>query len=154
MNKICANLIYSYYLQAYYMSNASKILGIEMNKDLCELQEKIINQFHLDNNRIKVVHSDVMNKKDVIESSDIVIINVLDFFVDAKKHKEMWYFFKNHIKKGSYLISNRSMVETLNTLEIYEDFEDWLSVCKPKQLENEVLFDVEEYNELFLYSIN
>ncbi|XP_072949897.1 uncharacterized protein [Epargyreus clarus] len=139
---------------AYYFSNASKIVGVEMNKDCCDVQDKIIGQFNMDINRIKVIHSDIMERQDIVESSDIIIINVLDFFVDIEKHKEMWYFFKKHIKKGSYLISNRSMADTLNTLDIYEDFLNWLIISKPNQLENEVFFDVEDYSELFLYIVN
>ena len=125
-----------------------------MNKECCEVQEKIIHQFSMDSDRIKVIHSDVTIRPDIVECSDIIMINVLDFFVDIEKHKEMWYFFKKHLKKGSYLISNRSMSETLGSLDIYEEFMNWLTICKPNQLENEIFFDVEDYSELYLYIIN
>lgn len=125
-----------------------------MNKECCDVQEKIIHQFSMDIDRIKVVHSDVTLRPDIIECANIIIINVLDFFVDVEKHKKMWYFFKNNIKKGSYLIANRSMAETLGSLEIFEEFMNWLTICKPNQLENEIFFDVEDYSELYLYIIN
>lgn len=38
---------------AYYYTNASKIIGIELNKECCEIQEKVIAQFKMDNNRIQ-----------------------------------------------------------------------------------------------------
>ncbi|CAG4962008.1 unnamed protein product [Colias eurytheme] len=139
---------------AYYFSNASTIVGVEMNKELCEIQENVIKKYSMDANRIKVVHSDIMERNDIVECSNIIIINVLDFFVDIEKHKEMWYFFKKHIKKGSYLIANRSMADTLNSLDIYEDMIGWLNICKPNQIENEIFFDVEDYNELYLYTVN
>lgn len=110
--------------------------------------------FSMDTNRIKVIHSDAMERHDIIKNSDIIVINVLDFFVDIEKHKEMWYFFKKYIKKGSYLVCNRSMADTLSSLDIFEEFMNWLSICKPSQLENEVLFDIEDSNELYLYTVN
>ncbi|XP_068630208.1 uncharacterized protein [Battus philenor] len=139
---------------AYYFSNASSIIGIEMNKECCEIQEKIIQQFSLDTNRIKVIHSDVMERADVIERSEIIVINVLDFFVDIKKHRDMWYFFKKHMKKGTYIVTNRSMTDTLDCLDIFEEFMDWLTMCKPNQIENEIFFDIEDHSEIFLYIVN
>ncbi|XP_045773570.1 uncharacterized protein LOC123872984 [Maniola jurtina] len=139
---------------AYHFTNASKVVGIEINKECCEVQEKIIAQYSMDKDRISVINSDVLERQDIVECSDIIIINVLDFFVDEEKHRELWYFFKKHIKKGSYLIANRSMAETLGCLEIFEEFMDWLSICKPNQADNEIFFDVEDYSELYLYSIN
>ncbi|KAJ0176145.1 hypothetical protein K1T71_008319 [Dendrolimus kikuchii] len=139
---------------AYYFSNAGTIIGIEMNKECCEVQERIINQYSMDNNRIKVISSDVMERIDVVTSSDVIIINILDFFVDSEKHKNMWYFFKKHIKKGSYIVCNRNMQETLMNLDVVEEFLNWLSVCKPNQLENEVFFDIEDCSDLYLYAVN
>ncbi|CAH0399997.1 unnamed protein product [Chilo suppressalis] len=139
---------------AYYFSRAGSIVGIEMNKECCDVQQRIINQYAMDNNRIKVINSDVMERSDVVQNSDVIIINVLDFFVDIEKHKQMWYFFKKYIKKGSYLVCNRSMADTLGYLDMFEELMDWLSICNPSQLENEVFFDVEDCSELFLYTVN
>ncbi|PZC75338.1 uncharacterized protein LOC110378752 [Helicoverpa armigera] len=139
---------------AYYFSNAGTIVGIEMNEECCDVQKRIIEQYTMDVNRIRVVHSDVMERSDLVANSDIIVINILEFFVDNEKHKEMWHFFKKYIKKGSYLVCNRSMTDTLVNLDIFEEFMDWLSVCKPNQLENEIFFDVEDYSELYLYTVN
>ncbi|CAH0755082.1 unnamed protein product [Diatraea saccharalis] len=139
---------------AYYFSNAGTIIGIEMNKECCDVQERIISQYSLDTDRIKVINSDVMDRSDIVRNTNVIIINVLDFFVDIEKHKQIWYYFKKYIKKGSYLVCNRSMAETLGYLDMFEEFMDWLSICKPSQLENEVFFDLEECNELFLYTVN
>lgn len=125
-----------------------------MNKDWCDIQERIISQYSMDNNRVKVVHSDIMDRSDIVASSNIIIINILDFFVDVEKQKQMWYFFKQYIGKGSYLICNRSLAETFQMLDLSEECMDWLSICKPHQMDNEILFDVEDYNEIFLYTAN
>lgn len=142
------------YLQAYYFTNAASIVGIEMNKECCEIQEKIIDQFSMDSNRIKIVHADVVDREDLIRKSDIFLMSVLDFFVTTEEHRNLWYFFKKHLKKGSYVVLNRCIAYTLNGLDIFEEFIDWLSICKPCQMENEIFFDVEDCNELFLYTVN
>ncbi|KAJ8719590.1 hypothetical protein PYW08_011765 [Mythimna loreyi] len=139
---------------AYYFSNAGTIIGIEMNKECCDVQNRIIEQYTMDSNRIRVVHSDVLERSDLIANSDIIVINILEFFVDNEKHKEMWHFFKKYIKKGSYLVCNRNMTDTLVNLDIFEEFMNWLSICKPNQLENEIFFDMEDYNDLYLYTVN
>lgn len=125
-----------------------------MNKECCEVQERIINQFSLDQNRIKVVHSDVMDRSDIVGSSNIIVANVLDFFVDIETHKKIWYFFKQHIKKGTYLICNRSITDTLESIGLFEELIDWLSICKPCQQENEIFFDLEDYTDIHLYKVN
>lgn len=125
-----------------------------MNKEWCEIQENMIKKFSMDPNKIQIVNADILERCDIVKKSNIVIINVLDFFVDTEKHKEMWYFFKKYIKKGSYLVSNRSMDETLSALQMSEDMMEWLTICKPNQLENEIFFDVEDYSELFFYTVN
>lgn len=139
---------------AYYFSNAGTIVGVEMNEECFQVQQRIIEQFSMDSNRIRVVHSDVMERSDLIINSDIIIINVLDFFVDNEKHKEMWKFFRKYIKKGTYLICNRSMEDTLNNLDIFEESMNWLSICRLNQLENEIFFDMDDCSELFLYTVN
>ncbi|XP_041981207.1 uncharacterized protein LOC121734675 isoform X2 [Aricia agestis] len=138
---------------AYYCSNAAKIIGVEINKELCDIQDKIIKQFSMDKNRILVEHSDVTNVENLIKTTDILVVNVLDFFVDIQKHIEIWRFLRKHLKKGAHLVANRSMVDTFNCLDIFEEFIDWLTICKPYQIDNEMLFDVEEYSEIYLYTI-
>ncbi|KAI5646367.1 hypothetical protein NE865_01829 [Phthorimaea operculella] len=138
---------------AYYFSNASTIVGIEMNKELCELQESVISKYSMDKNRIKVICSDVMDTPDIVAESNVITINVLDFFVSTEKQKEMWHFFKKHIKKGTYLICNRAMDETLEGLDISEEFWDWLDICKPQQLENEIFFSDEDIQSMYMYLV-
>ncbi|XP_053608595.1 uncharacterized protein LOC128674200 [Plodia interpunctella] len=139
---------------AYYLSNVGSIVGVEMNKECCELQERIIGQYSMDADRIKVIHSDILDRSDIVHNSDIIVVNTLDHFLDADKHKQIWYFFKKHIKKGSYLITSRSMADTLSGLEIFDELISWITICRPNQMENEVFFAPEDCDEIFLYTVN
>ncbi|XP_026752537.1 uncharacterized protein LOC113512809 [Galleria mellonella] len=139
---------------AYYFSNVGNIVGVEINKECCDLQETIIGQYAMDTDRIKVIHTDILDRSDVVQNSDIIVVNCLDHFVDVDKHKQIWYFLKKHIKKGSYLITVRSMADTLIALDMFEELSNWLNICKPNQLENEIFFDIEDCNEIYLYTVN
>lgn len=46
------SIIYLYF-QAYYFSSFEKIIGVEMNAELCHIQNEIVNKYGL-GNRIKV----------------------------------------------------------------------------------------------------
>lgn len=141
---------------AYYLTNVSSIVGVEINKECCEVQENIKSKFSMDSNRIRIENFNIMERKDIVQNSNVIVVNVLDFFVDPKIHKDIWCFLHGNIKKGSYIVTNRGMPETLMGLGIYEDFMEWLSVCKPCQLENDILFDIEDYEhaDLHLYIVN
>ncbi|XP_013191533.1 uncharacterized protein LOC106135710 [Amyelois transitella] len=138
---------------AYYFSNAGSIVGVEMNKECCDIQERIINQYSMDVDRIRVVHADILECSDIVHNSDIIIVNTLDHFLDAEKHREIWRFFKKHIKRGSYMITSRSMVETLAGLGMSEELIDWISICRSNQTENEVFFSTEDNEESFMYVV-
>ena len=42
-------------IQAYVYSNASTVVGVEMNADFCRLQQDIVDKYQM-NNRIKVIY--------------------------------------------------------------------------------------------------
>ena len=77
---------------AYLFSSAGKIMGIEINKELCDLQRKVIQSFGF-NDRISIIHSEMTRCSDIFESADIVILNnVFEWFVTAENQTFMWQF--------------------------------------------------------------
>ncbi|XP_011557087.3 uncharacterized protein LOC105387971 [Plutella xylostella] len=145
------NILYG----AYYLTNASHIIGVEINQKFCDIQKQIMSKFSIDSNRVKMINSDIMECQDIISNSDIIILNALDFFVDTEQHRQIWKFCKKSFKKGSYLVTTRCVTELLESLNICEELSDWLTICKPCQLENEILFDTDDLVdiELFLYIV-
>ncbi|XP_059062047.1 uncharacterized protein LOC131854880 [Achroia grisella] len=139
---------------AYYLSNATNIVGVEINKECCDLQDTIVGQYSMDNDRIKIINADILDRSDIVQNSDIIVINCLDHFVNVDIHREIWYFLKKHLKKGSYVITVRSIADTLIALDMFEELSNWLSISKPNQMENEMFFDMEDCNEIYLYTVN
>ena len=59
---------------AYVFSEAGKIFGIEINRELCDLQKYVIEKFGL-NNRIAVINAEMTTCSDVFKSADVIILN-------------------------------------------------------------------------------
>jgi hypothetical protein len=49
------------FLGAYYFSESAKIIGIEMNPDLCRLQKQVAEQFSL-SDRISIVEAEMTSR--------------------------------------------------------------------------------------------
>ena len=59
---------------AYYYSDASKIVGIEINKDFCKLQEDTVAKFGL-KKRIKIVLGNMCAQTELLASADVIVLN-------------------------------------------------------------------------------
>lgn len=141
---------------AYFMTNVSSIVGIEINNELCQVQRNILRKNKLDKDRVNIVNADVLDKSDLIEKADFVILNnVFEFFMDVVKQKEIWKFLKSNLRKGTHIVSIPSVVESLTELGIYDEFQNWLENVIPYQRDNEIHFDMDdgEYGDIFFYKV-
>ena len=59
---------------AYYFSEASKIVGIEINKDFCKLQEDTVAKFKL-KDRVKIVLGNMCAQTELLKSADVIVLN-------------------------------------------------------------------------------
>ena len=59
---------------AYYYSDASKIVGIEINKDFCKLQEDAVAKFGL-GSRVKIVLGNMCAQTELLASADVLVLN-------------------------------------------------------------------------------
>lgn len=67
-------------MQACSFSRASKIIGIESNQQLCDIQRQVINRYHM-SSKAEVICSDVRLQANILQSSDLIILNnVFEFF--------------------------------------------------------------------------
>ncbi|XP_040574886.1 uncharacterized protein [Lepeophtheirus salmonis] len=116
---------------AYFFSNASKIIGIEMNPDLCVLQEQIINKYKL-GNRVQVVRGEMTTLPEVFNSADVVILNnVFDWFMSPELQVKMWLFLRSVIKPGSLIVTVPSLQESLQHLPTGIVLETWVRQLNP-----------------------
>ncbi|GFT23950.1 uncharacterized protein NPIL_432991 [Nephila pilipes] len=112
---------------AYYCSAASKIIGIEINQDLCSLQNHIIDKYGL-GDRIQVICENICNLPEIIHAANVIIFNnVFECFMPKEMQKQIWIWLRNTItNSGTILVTVPSMEETLSSLETGIDISSWL----------------------------
>ncbi|KFM63191.1 hypothetical protein X975_23741, partial [Stegodyphus mimosarum] len=111
---------------AYYYSSASKIIGVEINEDLCKLQNHIIGKYSLDN-RIEVIHNDICNIPEVVQAANVILLNnPFECFLSKNEQIKIWTWLRNVIKSGTMLVTVPSLEETFSNLQVNLDV-SWVS---------------------------
>ncbi|OQR71890.1 hypothetical protein BIW11_01411 [Tropilaelaps mercedesae] len=103
---------------AYLMSTAERIVGVELNADLCALQESVVQEFAM-TDRIQIVNADILNLPEVLaEAKAVIINNSFEFFSDNVKQREIWAFIARNCKPGCALVTVPSLEEAFASLEV------------------------------------
>ncbi|KAM4014504.1 uncharacterized protein ACNLHF_004236 isoform 2-T2 [Anomaloglossus baeobatrachus] len=139
----------------YIYSSASKLEGVEINAEFCELQEKIINKYHF-SDRIQVHHSDICGQRSLLHRADVVVLNnVFQYFMNKEEQIKAWKFiYENMKKKGSLLVTVPSLKESLTKLQINLQLGQWVEEI---ELDTEVFLgagtDQEALSDIHLYKV-
>lgn len=97
-----------------------------MNKEFCDIQTEVINKFKM-NKRIEVINKKIQDCGDVLKSADVVVLNnVFEPYLPKEKHAELWYFFKEHIKKGAYIVCRPAIEHAVKDLNLNIDVTEWV----------------------------
>lgn len=65
---------------AYHFSPIKKIVGVEINLELCNLQQEITEKYRM-HDRVEIRCADICSEQSLMEQADIVILNnVFEFF--------------------------------------------------------------------------
>ncbi|KAG0298101.1 hypothetical protein BGZ96_002593, partial [Linnemannia gamsii] len=99
----------------HLFTEAKSLIGVEMNDYFCKLQTEMVRKHHLQD-RIEIVHDNLLNRANLIEKADIVIMNnVFQFFSPVDVQQQLWKFLHTHLKnrKGALLITIPSLQEQL-----------------------------------------
>ncbi|XP_054154424.1 uncharacterized protein LOC128952969 [Oppia nitens] len=140
---------------AYVYTNCKHIIGVEMNEELCLIQNKIIEKYQM-NDRINVICNDISSLPQIVRSADIIVMNnVFEFFLNDSKQTDCWMFLYNHIKSDTYLITVPTLEDSLNHLsQVTIDLSKWVSKV---DIKDSVLStskaDHEEMSDICLYRI-
>ena len=95
---------------AYYYSAASRIVGVEINSDLCRIEQGIVEKYKL-GDRVSVVEGDMCTLGDLIRTGDVVVLNnVFDWFMATEVQVTMWTFLRATLAPGSLLVIIPSLI--------------------------------------------
>ena len=133
---------------AFLFSSCAKIVGIEINADLCDVQNKIISKYGM-NEKIAIVNEDVMNCQDIFRSGNVIVMNnVFEFFADQERLIALWRFAIKTLKGSNKLLitipSLQESLEPLGLLSLLTNFVEEL----PLSFEN---FD--DIEDIHMYKV-
>lgn len=141
----------------YLYTAASSIIGVEINPDLCKIQNEMIEK-HNFSDRIRVICDDVRNVKEELQNADVVILNnVFEFFLPEEEQISCWKFLKKNIKKGTILVTIPSLENSLKNLNCGINIKKWV---KKRPIKNPLdamcaqdLFAQDEMSEAVTYDV-
>ncbi|XP_072031479.1 uncharacterized protein [Amphiura filiformis] len=112
---------------AYYYSSAKAIIGVEINQQLCSIQNDMIKEFQLDD-RVQVLCADVCTKRSLLEKGDVIVLhNVFEFFAAEEVQIKIWKFLREVLQtKGMLLVTVPSLAESLQHLQTDIDLDSWV----------------------------
>lgn len=142
---------------AYIFTSARRIIGVEMNADFCKLQADIVHKYEMED-RIEIVNKRIEDCPEIVEHSDIIILNnVFEFYVPEAVHIEIWKFLRATTRKGTILITRPHIGDTFEHLNTGIVISDWVKPYESSEkLEGESQFsngDPLNYPDIMCYEV-
>ncbi|XP_011310923.1 uncharacterized protein [Fopius arisanus] len=143
---------------AYVYSDAEKIIGVEMNKDLCDLQNEVIRKHKMDK-RIEIINKRIEDTGDLVRVADVVVLNnVFEFYLSEEEQTSVWKFLRDNIKKGAFIVSRPSISSSLSSLNTGIDVDQWIKpvdseIDQPVNYFAEETERVDDSMKIFCYNV-
>lgn len=143
---------------AYHFSPIKKIVGVEINSELCDLQQKITEKYRM-HDRVEIRCADICSEPTLLEQADIVVLNnVFEFFLSTDQQIRTWRFIREHvIKPGCILVTVPSLEEATEfNNKPCIDVNSWVKPCIVNYdvLEIPLLEeDLDELQNIFFYQV-
>ncbi|KAI7823598.1 hypothetical protein BC939DRAFT_160963 [Gamsiella multidivaricata] len=119
----------------HLFTEAKKLIGVEMNDYFCKLQTEIVRKHRLQD-RIEIIHDNLLNRASLLQGADIIIMNnVFQFFCPLDIQRQLWEFLYTNLRhrKGALLVTIPSLQEQLKDAGFVES-----STKKPKNKKKKV----------------
>ncbi|KAK4297664.1 hypothetical protein Pmani_029935 [Petrolisthes manimaculis] len=139
---------------AYIYSKCRRIVGVELNPDLCQVQQTIINKYQFQD-RIQVLNGDIQDQGEVVRAADIICLNnVFEFFIPAAVQARIWCFLRSNTKKGALLVTIPSLEDSLQYIDCGFQYHEWAREISPHNPNITAPFDFQsETSEVKLYQV-
>eukprot|EP01119_Soliformovum_irregulare_P011567 TRINITY_DN2910_c2_g1_i1.p1 TRINITY_DN2910_c2_g1~~TRINITY_DN2910_c2_g1_i1.p1 ORF type:complete len:313 (-),score=100.68 TRINITY_DN2910_c2_g1_i1:15-953(-) len=139
----------------HLFSNASKLIGIEMNDFFITLQIQMVTKKFKMADRIRIIRDDVKNQKEILQSADVVIMNnVFDFFVPESDMESLWKFVSTALKPGCRLVTLPSLERSLENAKVKNiNLKKWVKEIPLQYPESENSEADEDCREVHLYQV-
>jgi len=113
---------------AHFFSDAKKIIGIELNDELCDIQKEIIEKYKM-SDKVSVVCKDVKLCGDILSKGDVIVMNnVFEYFTSPHLISTMWKFIMTSLcHHGQLIVTYPSLQESLETVQMASQLEGWVT---------------------------
>jgi len=127
----------------YCYTEAAKIVGVELNQDLCDIQKYIVDKYKL-HDRIHVLEGNILDMhKDVKGADVIVLMNVFEWFLDLEEQIKVWNYLFENIKSGAILVTSPPIDVSLDLINSEIDFKRWVEEVKSGETNDGFLEETE-----------
>lgn len=130
-----------------------------MNKELCMLQYDIVHKYKM-NDRIEIVNKRIEECPEIVQKSDIIIMNnPFEFYVAESVHIEIWKFLKANIQSGTILVTRPPIETTFKTLKTGISISKWLrpheseTFTRETQVFGSLILDPNEHSDIRFYEV-
>ncbi|KAK8738742.1 hypothetical protein OTU49_003653, partial [Cherax quadricarinatus] len=139
---------------AYIYTKCRRIVGVEINQDLCQVQQTIINKYQFQD-RVQVIPGDIQEQGEVVRAADIICLNnVFEFFMPAGVQARIWAFLRSNVKKGALLVTIPSLEDSLQYIDCGFRHQEWAREVPPHNPNITAPFDFQsETSEVKLYQV-
>lgn len=143
---------------AYHFSPIKKIVGVEINSELCDLQQKITEKYKM-HDRVQIRCADICSEPTLLEQADIVVLNnVFEFFLSMNQQIRTWKFIREHVTTpGCILVTVPSLEEATEfNNKPCIDVNSWVKPCIVNYDVPEISLleeDLDELQNIFFYQV-
>jgi len=111
---------------AYVYTKAAKIIGVELNHELCDIQRHIIEKYKL-TDRLLLHEADVIDTPDAVKQADVIVLmNVFEWFLNFEDQVKVWRFLHATIKSGTWVVASPPIDVSLTLVDSDIDVNRWL----------------------------
>lgn len=124
-------------------TDAKRIVGVEMNKEFCDLQNEIVKKYKM-GKRVEILNKRIEDAVEEVRNADVVVLNnVFEFYLSTTEQTEIWRFLRANVKKGARIVSRPDVATALAKLDTGIVIDEWLKTSvEPTPSRGGNLFDL------------
>jgi len=135
---------------AYHLSKAAKIIGVEINSELCKLQKQVVAEEKM-NDRVCILEGDIQKFQTILAKADVVILNnVFDWFLPVQEQNQVWRFLHRSLQKDCLLVTMPALCDSLKPLNTNIIWHKWVTFLKKHTPSS----DQVETSDIYLYKVS
>ena len=137
---------------AHIFTSAQRIIGVEMNKELCALQCEITRKYKM-NDRVEIINKRIEECPEILQNSNIIIMNnPFEFYVPQSVHTDIWKYLRCNIQKGTILVTRPSIERIFAALKTGISIKEWV---KPYETEKNLKepVDPDDHADINVYEV-